>query len=125
MSPVNPIREIVDKFLAKPSDLDAFMSAFFSASCNIHKNGDAASIKLADQVEACLADVRAGFASVTDLHKSLRELLAPAPVGYYYVAVAAFSQSVNQPAVVETGFPVASSGTLPAVGFGSINPVRA
>jgi hypothetical protein len=125
MPPVNPIREIVEKFVAQPNDLDAFVSAFSSASLNIHKQGDPASIKLADQVEGCLADVRAGFASLVDLHKSLRELLAPAPVGYYFAQISAFSQSVNQPAVVEKGFPAASSGTSPAGAPWSGHPVLA
>jgi hypothetical protein len=125
MSPNNPIREIVQKFLDQPNDLESFLSAFSDASFNIHKNGGSAAVKLADQVEGCLADVRAGFASIPELHKALRELLAPPAVGYSYVSVTSFSNSVNQPAVVERGFPAASSDTLAAKEFGSIRPVQA
>ncbi len=125
MASVNPICEIIDKFLAQPNDLDSFASAFSKASFNVHKQGDSAAVKLADQVEASLADVRAGFVSLPELHKSLRDLLAPPIVGYHYVLMTSFSQSVNQPAVVEKGFPAASSGTLAAAGHGSVNPVQA
>jgi hypothetical protein len=125
MQATNQIREIIKKFVDQPNDVESFISAFSSASFNIHKKGEPAAIKLVNEVEACLADVRAGFASSSDLHKCLRDLLTPAPVGYYYVAVATFSQSVNLPAVVEREFPAASSDTLPAAVFGLASPVRA
>ena len=126
MPPVIQIREIVQKFVAQPKDLDAFVSAFSKASFNIQKQGDSAAIQIANAVEVHLADVRAGFMSIADLHKSLCELLAPPLVGYYYVAsAAAFSQSVNQPAVVETGFPAASSGTSRAAVSWLEHPVQA
>jgi len=125
MQPVNQIREILEKFLAQPDHLESFVSAFSAASFDIHRHGEPSAIRLADKVESYLADVRAGFLSVSDLHGSLRELLSPAPVGYYYaISLVAFSRSVNQPAVVEKAFPVQSSGTSPSVVFGSANLVR-
>lgn len=121
----NPVREIIQKFVDQPNDIESFVSAFSSASLNIHSAGAPDAVKLANEVESLLADVRAGFCSVADLHKSFRDLLAPPAVGYYYVAMSGgFSQSVNEPAVVERAFPAASSDKLAAAGFGSVNPVR-
>jgi hypothetical protein len=124
--PINPIREIVDKFLSQPSDLDSFVAAFSNASFNVHKSGATEAVKLANQVEACLADVRAGFISVAELPRTIKELLDPSAVGYYFTATS-FSQTVNRPAVVEKGFPerrVAASGTSTGVVFGSANPLQ-
>jgi hypothetical protein len=128
MVSMNQIRELISNFLAGQKDADSFLDAFSALSVSINKHGEAAAVMLANQVESCLADVRAGFCSIDDLKKSLRELLAPPATAYYYVTVVGgFSQSVNQPAVVETAFPASASfsGTSTGVVFGSVSHLRA
>jgi hypothetical protein len=126
MASIDQIRDVIRKYLAEPNESE-FLSAFSALSFNVHKHGDAAAVELANQVESCLADVRAGFRSMDALKRALHGLLEPTPVAYYYAtaAVGGFSQSVNQLAVIERGFPAASSDTLPGVVFGSAIPVRA
>jgi hypothetical protein len=123
---VREIHKLASSYLGQPGDIESFIVAFNALSFNVHKKGDQAGARLADNVEAILADVRAGFMSMHDFQKSLREIIAPAPVAYYYSSgFAGFSQSVNEVAVVEKPFPAASSGTSPEVVFGSANLLRA
>lgn len=123
---VREIHKLASNYLGQPGDIESFVVAFSELSFNAHKKGDQVGARLADNVEAMLADVRAGFMSMHDFQKSLGDMIAPAPVAYYYSsAFAGFSQSVNSVAVVEKPFPVASSGTSPEVVFGSVNLLRA
>ena len=99
---VREIHKLASNYLRQPGDIESFIVAFNALSFNVHKKGDQVGARLADNVEAILADVRAGFMSLHDFQKSLRDIIAPAPVAYYYSsAFAGFSQSVNSAAVVE------------------------
>jgi hypothetical protein len=126
MVSVNQIQQIILSF-SNHRDPKRFVSEFSRLSFNIRQEGDAEAVRLARAVEAKLAHAYVGHASIDSLQTELLDMLHPAAVGYYYaVASSAFFNSANRPAVVEKAFPAAAaaSGTLPAVVFGSVDPVR-
>jgi len=124
MVSANQIRQIVLSYLSD-SDADKFVLSFSAASYNIHKNGNPEAIRLANEVESKLADLRGGFVSKSIFKENLRDLIKPS-ANNYVVMVLDYSCSVNQRAVPESSFRglAGFSDTLSEGVFGSVLPVR-
>jgi hypothetical protein len=114
------IREVVAGYLSKDLDANGFLLRFSALSYNIHNQGDAEAVRLADHIESCLVDLRAGCIKEVQLRSILRELTYSTSANNFYMPVS-FPVSVNQYLGLEKAFPEyhVSSGTSPAVGFGS------
>ncbi len=119
------IREIASSYLSS-GDADKFVLEFSALSHNIHKNGDAQAIELANKIESKMADLRGGFISKALFIDSLRDLVDVSWVAYYFFSVGQFFNSVNQLVVPQKEPPawVGPFGTSPVAGFGSKGLVR-
>ena len=119
MVSASQIREVVVKYIIH-NDSDKLVTEFAPLSYNIHKNGDAAAVELARAIEFKMADFRSGCIQKPAFVNALRELIAMSP-GSNSRVFAQFSDPVNRLVEVEVGFQgwAGSSGTLPAVVFGS------
>ncbi|SRR5712692_10200284 len=124
MASAGQIREIVSSYLSH-GDADKFVLEFSVASYNIHKHGNAEAIRLANEVESRLADLRGRFISKSVFVEHLRDLLKPSANNFVYMTFS-YPGSVNQRAVLENPSQVWAgfSDTLRAAVSGSINPVR-
>jgi hypothetical protein len=114
------IRNVVAEYLSKDLDASGFLCKFSALSFNVRKDGEAEAIRLSDQIESCLVDLRAGCIKQLQFHAILRELIHASDVNVFYMPVC-FPVSVNQYSGLEKAFPAyqASSDTSPAVEFGS------
>jgi hypothetical protein len=115
------IREVVSEYLSKDMDAKAFLCKFSALSYNVRKEGEAEAVRLADQIESCLVDLRAGCIKDLQLRSILRELTYSAAANSFYMPVS-FPVGVNHYSVLEKAFPEtpASSDTSPGVVFGSV-----
>jgi hypothetical protein len=120
MVSASQIREVVAAYLSH-NDADKFARDFAALSYNVHKNGDAAAIELARSVEFKIADLRSGCIDKAAFLASLRDSITMS-VNSNTRGFAQFSDPVNRPVEVAAGFRgwAVSSGTSPAVVFGSI-----
>ena len=75
MISVSQIREIVSRYLSS-GDANKFILEFSAVSSNIHKNGEAEAIDLANKIEGKRADLSAAFISENSFKKYLFELVA-------------------------------------------------
>lgn len=113
------IREVVAEYLSKNLDASGFLSKFSALSYNIRKEGEAEAIRLADQIESCLIDLRAGCIKELQLRSILSDLTYSNAANIFYMPVS-FPGTVNQYSVLEKAFPghPAPSDTSRGVEFG-------
>src|ERR1700723_3390936 len=124
MASASQIRESVSNYL-QHGDADKFVIEFSAASYTVHKHGNQEAIRVANEIESKLADLRGGFISKSVFLETLRDLIKPS-ANTYVVTVLCSADSVNQQAVLENsslGW-LESFGTLRGVGCGSVNLVR-
>ncbi len=117
MISASQINEIVSAYL-KDGDVNRFVLAFSGLSYNIHKNGSRESIRLANEIECSLADLRGGFISKSIFQQHLLDLVKPS-ANVDAVLIFCPNYSVNETAVIEnrgTGS-AEFSDTLFAEGF--------
>ena len=117
------IREVISSYVSK-GDADKFLLDFSVLSYNIHKLGNPEAIRLANEIESKLADLRGGFISKSIFLESLRNLIKPSANSY--AVLVTYSGSLNQVAVLENPLQgwVGFSDTLRGVGCGSVVPLR-
>lgn len=115
------IRSIVAKYLAKSLDANGFLREFSPLSRNIQRDGDAEAARLADRIESCLADLRAGCVKEPQFRSVLRDLTSAAEVNTFSCGPVCFPASINRYSSPERVFPEyqAPSGTSPAMELGS------
>jgi hypothetical protein len=107
------IRKVVADYLSQKLDLDGFVRDFAPLSFNVLKNGDNAAVRLANGVEAFLAELRCGCIREKQFQSMLRELAAlDAPNTFLYDL--SFASAVNVYPQAEFAFPEVwgSAGTL-------------
>src|SRR5215469_14543231 len=115
------IRSVVEQYISGALDAKGFVQGFSALSHNIHKDGEAEAVRLANVVEAYLADARSGCISNAVLRSRLRDLVSIGNVNCL-VAQPSFPTAVNQyqGAAFPAADPVsAPSGTSLAAGFWS------
>jgi hypothetical protein len=120
MISASQIREVVSRYLAN-EDAEAFICEFSSLSHNIHKNGDAEAVDLANQIEARMADRHSNKISASEFSEFLRGIVNPFVRNSPVPVVIVSSSPVNSPAVLGTAFQALAgfSGTLRGKGYGS------
>src|SRR5438552_10179873 len=92
------ICEIIRNYVSQ-GDANKFVLDFSALSYNIHKSRNAEAIRLANEIESKLADLRGGFISKSVFLESLRDLVKPS-ANSYVIMVVDCVRSVNQPAVL-------------------------
>jgi hypothetical protein len=114
------IRGVIADYLSKSIDANKFLEQFSALSYNIHGNGEAEAIRLADSVESYLVDLRAGCIGELEFRSILRDLSHINDVNVFHVPMS-FPVSVNHVSVVEMAYQgtSASSGTSRGMAFGS------
>jgi hypothetical protein len=124
MASASQIRESVSSYL-QHGDADKFILEFSALSYNIHRHGNPEAIRVANEIESKLADLRGGFISKSVFLESLGDLVKPS-ANNYVVMYLDCSGSVNQRAVLENSSLewAGSFGTSLGVGYGSAIPVR-
>jgi hypothetical protein len=111
MVTTSQIQDVISNYLSH-GDANKFVLEFSRLSYNIHQQGDPESIRLANQIECKLADVRAGLASRTDLLDFVGSLVNPF-VANNFVSVICF-QVPSQPLNFQT---VLGTASRASVGF--------
>jgi hypothetical protein len=96
MVSANQIRAIINAYLSD-GDGDKFVRDFSASSYNIHKNGDAESIQLANSVERRMADLHSGHLSHSAFRDALRDM-AVLPISIAYPSLLAVTSSCFSPA---------------------------
>lgn len=99
MVTASQINEIVTKY-ASHQDANKFVLDFSEVSHNIHKNGTPEAIRLANEIESKLADLRGGFISKSIFIENLHDLIKPFANQYVVMALSC-SGTVNRQAVPE------------------------
>ena len=120
MVSASEIHRVVTDYFSH-QDANRFVLEFSRVSYNIHKNGSPEAIRLANEIESNLADLRGGFISKSVFLQNLEDLVKPF-ANSYVVMVLNCSSSVNQPAVLENQSQVSAGffGTSPLAGFGLV-----
>lgn len=103
MASASQILEIVSAYLLH-GDSDKFVLEFSAASHNIHKSASAEAVRLANEIESFLADVRGGFISKSVFLENLSALVKPSANNYVYEIVLDCSGSVNQMVAPENSY---------------------
>ena len=102
MVSANEIRAVVSRYLSQ-EDAEKFIHEFSALSHNIHKNGDAEAIKLANEIEMKMADVHSDRLSIGDFADFLRSIVNPfvMNVSVPVMVFASTCMPVNFPAAIE------------------------
>ena len=116
------IRELLRSYLSGVVDLQSFAEQFESLYSDLNISGESEALAIGDRVQGHLARVSSGYSSENDLRAWLLPLSAESASANMIVGVGPFPVSINQLVMEERAFPAspASSGTSPAVVFGSV-----
>ena len=107
-------------------DVDRFVEDFSALSYNIHKHGNAEAIRLSNEIESLMADLRGKFISKSVFDEALSELTKPF-ASSYVMAVTDICMQTNQLVVLGTSSRAGwleSFGTLPGAVFASADHPR-
>jgi hypothetical protein len=87
------ILQVVARYLSQ-EDAEKFTLEFSALSYNIHKNGDAEAIDLANKIESKMADLHGKFITSSDFSDFLRALVNP------------FVMNISVPVLISTAGPI-------------------
>ena len=104
MISASDIRDVLVRYLSQ-EDAEKFVRDFSALSYNIHKNGDAEAIGLANEIESKMADLHSGLISLSDFSDFIRALVNPFVMNVSVPVVMMTSGSINFAAEVGTAFP--------------------
>jgi hypothetical protein len=97
------IRQVVSEYLSSGFELDEFVRKFAPLSYNVNQDGHAEAIRLANQIEVSLVDLRAGFIGEARFRASLREIVSMDNPNLFIQSLS-FASPVNQYSAGETAF---------------------
>ncbi len=89
------IRQVVADYLSRDLDLDGLLHKFSPMSYNIQKDSQPEAIRLANAIEICLADIRAGCVGEAQFRATLRELVSMDTPNIFIHGLS-FASTVNQ-----------------------------
>jgi hypothetical protein len=123
MVSTSQVRELIRCYLSGALDLKNFAENFESLYSDINISCESEALALADRVQRFLGRVSSGYYAENDLRTALYPLAGEPLAANTMIGVPPFNLSVNHFVVEERASPVssASSGTSPAVVFGSIS----
>lgn len=107
MVSASQIREVVAMYLSH-NDSDRFVLEFSKLSYNIHKDGDAEAVALAQAIEFKMADLRSGCISHANFRDSLRVIATAVGILSYALSYPITTSATNMPTRSVIDWPVDS-----------------